>query len=65
MDGAYVVGGLAGFGSMMACAAGELAAAWVLGERLPDLAADFDPQRFRDLARSGQRLEGVQPAGEL
>ena len=26
VDGAYVVGGLAGFGSMMACAAGELTA---------------------------------------
>ena len=65
MDGAYVVGGLAGFGSMVACAAGELAAAWVLGERLPHLAGDFDPRRFRDSTRWGHRIEGVQPAGEL
>lgn len=33
---AYVVGALSGFGSMAACAAGELCAAWVSGNSLPD-----------------------------
>ncbi|MEA2622654.1 MAG: hypothetical protein QOH61_1564, partial [Chloroflexota bacterium] len=34
--GAHVVAGLAGYGAMAACAAGELAAAWVTGDALPD-----------------------------
>ena len=63
--GAYVVGGLAGFGTMMACAAGELAALWALGETSPSLAAAFDPRRFGDRGPSVARAPGAPPAGEL
>jgi glycine/D-amino acid oxidase-like deaminating enzyme len=62
--GAFIVGGLAGFGSMMACAAGELTAAWVLDEPRPIVAVAFDPGRIGTPA-STARSGGVQPAGEL
>lgn len=65
VDGVYVVGGLAGFGSMMACAAGELAAGWALGEAMPALSAAFDPRRFREPWHPNDRLPGAPPAGEL
>ncbi len=65
IDGAYVIGGLAGFGSMMACAAGELTAAWVLESTLPGLAGSFDPRRFGEPGRPVERATGVPPAGEL
>jgi glycine/D-amino acid oxidase-like deaminating enzyme len=64
-DGAFVVGGLAGFGSMMACGVGELAATWVLGERVPDLAKAFDPRRFTEPGRTIERPAGAPPPGEL
>jgi glycine/D-amino acid oxidase-like deaminating enzyme len=48
-DGAWVVGGLAGYGAMVACAAGEIAASWIAGAAKPVGAAHFDPIRFRDL----------------
>jgi glycine/D-amino acid oxidase-like deaminating enzyme len=65
-DGAFVAGGLAGFGSMMACGVGELAAAWALGEAPPpDLAKPFDPRRFTDPDRTIERPAGAPPPGEL
>ncbi len=45
-DGAYVVGALAGFGMMAACAAGELLAAHVASAPLPDGAPVFHPLRY-------------------
>ncbi|MEO8571095.1 MAG: FAD-binding oxidoreductase [Chloroflexota bacterium] len=65
VDGAYLIGGLAGFGSMMACSAGELTAAWVLDATLPRLAGSFDPRRFGEPGRPVERAIGVPPAGEL
>jgi glycine/D-amino acid oxidase-like deaminating enzyme len=62
--GAFIVGGLAGFGSMMACATGELAAAWVLDEPRPALAAAFDPSRLGEPGTAA-RSTGAAPAGEL
>ncbi len=53
-DGAFIVGGMAGFGTMMAAAAGELGAAWVLGGDRPDLAQSFDPRR----SAVGRRVDG-------
>jgi glycine/D-amino acid oxidase-like deaminating enzyme len=43
--GAFVIGALSGFGSMAACAAGKLCAAHVLGDALPDYAADLSLAR--------------------
>ncbi len=64
-DGWHVVGGLAGFGAMMACAAGELAAIGVLGETVPELRVAFDPRRFGDPAAGTRRKAGSPPPGEL
>ena len=44
--GAFVIGALSGFGSMAACAAGKLCAAYVLGDALPDYAADLSLARL-------------------
>lgn len=44
--GSFVVGALSGFGSMAACAAGQLCAAWIRGERLPDYARDLSLARY-------------------
>lgn len=44
----YAVGALSGFGSMTACAAGRLCAAWVGGSTLPDYARDLSLARYKD-----------------
>ena len=46
--GAFVAGALSGFGTMSACAAGSIAAAWVTGRKLPDYAAALSPTRHAD-----------------
>jgi len=46
VEGAYGIGALSGFGVMAAMAAGELLAAHVLGEPLPDYAPAFTPDRY-------------------
>jgi glycine/D-amino acid oxidase-like deaminating enzyme len=48
VKGAYVVAALAGFGTMVACAAGELCANWIMGNSLPDYARNFHPDRYSD-----------------
>ena len=47
-EGAFMVAGLSGFGTMAACAAGELCAAWVAGTELPDYATGFSLARYGD-----------------
>ncbi len=46
IEGAYLVAALSGFGTMAACAAGDLCAAWLAGARLPDYAMDLSPARL-------------------
>jgi len=46
VDGAFVAGALSGFGSMSACAAGALCAAWVSDSDLPDYAAQLSLARY-------------------
>ncbi|MGI9221532.1 MAG: NAD(P)/FAD-dependent oxidoreductase [Woeseiaceae bacterium] len=46
VPGAYVVGALSGFGSMSACAAGELCSAWITGSSLPAYAEDLSLLRY-------------------
>lgn len=50
VGGAYICGGLSGFGLMAACAAGELLAAHVTGAALPGYAPAFDIARYNDPA---------------
>lgn len=45
-EGAFLLAGLSGHGTMAACAAGELAARWVAGAALPGDARAFSLERF-------------------
>ena len=47
-DGAFIVAALSGFGSMAACAAGSLCAAWVCGSGLPNYASPLSLARYDD-----------------
>ena len=47
MSGVFLVGALAGYGTMTACAAGELCAKYILNEtKFPDYARYFHPLRY-------------------
>lgn len=47
-DGAFMNCALSGFGTMAACAGGELCAAWVAGGDLPEYAREFSTHRYQD-----------------
>jgi len=47
-EGAFTVSALSGFGTMAACAAGELCTAWMTDAPLPDYARNFHPGRYSD-----------------
>lgn len=47
-NGAFVVGALSGFGSMSACAAGRLCAAYIAGADLPSYAPDLSLDRLNN-----------------
>ena len=46
--GAFMAGSLSGYGTMAACAAGELAAAWIADAPRPAYAASFSTARYDD-----------------
>ena len=48
IPGSFVVGALSGFGSMSACAAGALCAAWITGKDLPAYANQLGFARYDD-----------------
>ena len=48
VDGAYIAGALSGFGSMTACAAGAICAAWIVDRDLPDYASQLSLARYSD-----------------
>ena len=48
VPGVFVVGALSGFGTMAACKAGWLCAAWMAGGELPDYARALAPARYDD-----------------
>jgi len=48
VDGAYVVGALSGFGTMAACAAGQICAAWIADAARPDYADQLGIARYAD-----------------
>ena len=62
LDGAFLVGALSGFGSMSACAAGELCARWIDQKDLPDYANVLslkrydDPDLVEELAAAGKGI---------
>ena len=45
-EGAFIAGALSGYGTMAACGAGALCAAWALGGEVPDFARPLSPQRY-------------------
>jgi glycine/D-amino acid oxidase-like deaminating enzyme len=47
-EGAFMNCALSGFGTMAACAGGELCAAWVAGVELPEYAREFSLERYKD-----------------
>ena len=47
-DGAFVVGAMSGFGTMAACAAGELCAQRILERQLPTYASALSPKRYEN-----------------
>lgn len=54
VEGTFVVGAMSGFGTMAACAGGELCARWVLGTDKPAYADALSPQRYGDSALMAQ-----------
>lgn len=48
LEGAYMNCAMSGFGTMAACAGGELCAAWVAGAELPDYADEFSLNRYKN-----------------
>ncbi|MFK8083404.1 MAG: NAD(P)/FAD-dependent oxidoreductase [Granulosicoccus sp.] len=48
IEGAYVVGAMSGFGTMAACAAGDLCASVITGIDVPHYAHALSPQRYED-----------------
>lgn len=56
-EGAYMNCALSGFGTMAACAAGELCAAWVAEGDLPGYAASFSIERRQDAGLMAQLNE--------
>ena len=48
VDGAFITGALSGFGSMSACAAGAMCAAWITGKELPEFAERLSLARYDD-----------------
>ncbi len=64
VSGAYVIGGLSGFGIMASCAAGELLAAHVTGTPLPAYAPAFSLERYAD-PEYQNLLAGWEGSGQL
>ena len=48
VDGAYVIGAVSGYGIMSACGVGELLAAHVTGNHLPEYVSAFELSRYDD-----------------
>ena len=46
--GAFSAGALSGYGTMAACATGELAASWIAGAERPAWAGSLSPERYRN-----------------
>ncbi len=65
VDGAYVIAALTGYGLMASQAAGDLLAAHVAGEALPDYAPAFLLSRYADPAYQAQLAQMDTASGQL
>jgi glycine/D-amino acid oxidase-like deaminating enzyme len=63
-EGLHVIGALSGFGTMMACAAGELCADRLMDGELPWYAGHFDPGRYGDPAIM-KEIAAIESDGQL
>lgn len=64
VDGAYVVGAVSGYGIMSACGVGELLAAHVTGNPLPNYAPGFELSRYKN-PEYLKKLEKWEDSGQL
>ena len=64
IQNAYVVGAMSGFGTMSACAAGDLCARRLLGMELPEYAQALSPERYKDAALM-QQIHSLSQKGIL
>jgi len=64
MDNVFVIGALAGFGTMAACASGELCAMYLSEKTLPDYAPYFHPNRYENPAIQ-KEIVALQADGQL
>jgi glycine/D-amino acid oxidase-like deaminating enzyme len=64
VGGAFMIGAVSGFGIMASCASGELLAAHITGEQLPDYASAFMLERYRDPGYKKQ-LSAWDDSGQL
>ncbi len=64
IEGAFVIGGLSGFGIMSCCAAGELLTAHVAGSQLPVYAPAFSIDRYADPLYQAE-LSKLDTSGQL
>ena len=62
--GLYTVAALSGFGTMVACATGELISQWMLGKSLPDYAGHFHPDRYQNPNILAE-IENIESDGQL
>ena len=63
-EGLYTVAALSGYGTMAACAAGELVAKYMAGEALPGYAGHFHPNRYDDPEIMAQ-IDAIESDGQL
>jgi glycine/D-amino acid oxidase-like deaminating enzyme len=63
--GAYVIGALTGYGLMASQAAGDLLAAHILGEQLPEEASEFRLSRYADPAYQAELARLDTTSGQL
>jgi glycine/D-amino acid oxidase-like deaminating enzyme len=63
-DGLYTVAALSGFGTMMACAAGELLAGWMLDKELPEYASHFHRNRYQN-PEILEEINAIESDGQL
>ena len=64
MAGVYIAGALAGYGTMSACAVGELCSDWVMSGERPSYADYFHIDRYQD-AKLIQLMQSADNDGQL
>ncbi|MFT5139222.1 MAG: glycine/D-amino acid oxidase-like deaminating enzyme [Lysobacterales bacterium] len=60
----FTIAALSGFGTMAACASGDLLAQWMLGLEKPGYARHFHPERYKDPEIMAE-IEAIESDGQL